>query len=158
MKIGDKVKLNKNIEIFRYGKGGVNYDEIGIIIGIGCGKVKVNFPNCSVWNGRKSELVLCNEKFFKKLPNNFTGTLEVKNGYIVEKEILDDVEKEYLLNVIKPFRNKVIYIAKRSFCSDESYITIKLNNELINLPFFKKGTMYKGMEAEKIYTLKELGL
>ena len=28
------------------------------------------------------------EKFFKKLPNNFTGTIEVENGYIVQKKNL----------------------------------------------------------------------
>lgn len=33
-----------------------------------------------------------------------------------------------------------------------------LNDSLIILPFFKKNTMYKGMKANKEYTLKELGL
>lgn len=157
-KVGDKVKLNKNIETFIYGKGNVDYDEVGAIIGIGCGKVKVNFPNCSVWNGRESELVLCNEKFFKKLPNNFTGTLEVENGYIVEKEILDDVEKEYLKNVIKPFRSRVKCISKETTCTCSYYILINLGDDYITLPIFSNKTMYKGMEANKKYTLKELGL
>lgn len=30
--------------------------------------------------------------------------------------------------------------------------------ECINLPFFRKDEMYKGMEANKEYTLEELGL
>lgn len=29
---------------------------------------------------------------------------------------------------------------------------------IFSLPFFEKGTMYKGMETDKRYTLEELGL
>ena len=99
-----------------------------------------------------------NRKFFKKLPNDFTGTLEVENGYIVEKEILDDVEKEYLKNVIKPFRNRVNYISKETTCICNHYILIDLVDDYITLPIFSNKTMYKGMKADKEYTLKELGL
>lgn len=100
-----------------------------------------------------------NGKFFKSLPNNFTGTLEVENGFIVEKEILDDVEKEYLSAVIRPFKNRISDIVKRNFDSEKSYIVIHINDiETIFLPFFKKNTMYKGMKVDKKYTLKELGL
>ena len=101
-----------------------------------------------------------NKKFFKNLPNDFTGTLEVENGYIVEKEILDDAEKEYLKNVIKPFRNRTTLIGKGSVLYEEKefiYIEIKEDADII-LPYFKKNTMYKGMEAGKRYTLEELGL
>lgn len=99
-----------------------------------------------------------NGKFFKNLPNDFTGTLEVKNGYIVEKEILDDAEKEYLKNVIKPFKDEVKFIRKCNALSGE-FIHIGIINETgIFLPNFKKNTMYEGMETEKKYTLKELGL
>lgn len=158
-KVGDKVRLNKYIRKFKNGQGDVYYGEIGTIINFEYGEIIVDFPNCYGWKGEESELVLINEpKFFKALPNNFTGTLEVENGYIVEKEILDAVEKEYLENVIKPFRNKVEYISKETSYMDDYYILIDLDNEDIALPFFKKGTMYKGMEADKKYTLKELGL
>lgn len=75
------------------------------------------------------------------------------------KEILDKEEKEYLRNVIKPFRNKVSYIARYdTFDSDKQYICIKLSDDIINLPYFKKDTMYKGMKEDKKYTLEELGL
>lgn len=160
MKIGDKVKLNKNIKKFRYGQGFVGYDDIGKIIDFTRdGEVRVDFPNIYGWNGLESELVLCNEKFFKKLPNNFTGILEVENGYIVEKEILDDAEKKYLKNVIKPFKNRISDIVKRKSNSEKSYIAIHTNdNETIYFPTFKKGTMYEGMKVDKKYTLKELGL
>lgn len=160
LKVGDKVKLNENVKMFRYGKGRADYDEIGTITEIdGYKVIRVKFPNCCRWSGLEEELVLVNrKKFFKKLPNNFTGTIEVENGYIVEKEILDNEEKEYLTNVIKPFRHKVEYIVKNDFYSEE-YISISLPHyEKVNLPYFKKGTMYKGMEEKNEYTLEELGL
>lgn len=100
-----------------------------------------------------------NGKFFKSLPNDFTGTLEVENGFIVEKEILDDVEKEYLSAVIKPFKNRISDIVKRKYDIEESYIVIHINNgSSIYFPNFKKGTMYKGMEIGREYSLEELGL
>lgn len=102
------------------------------------------------------ELVKENKTFFKTLPNDYTGTIEVENGYIVGKEILDEKEKEYLSAVIKPFRDRIEFIAKRRMFDD--YICIGLNDEAISLPYFKKGTMYKGMKLDKKYTLKELGL
>lgn len=102
------------------------------------------------------ELVKENKTFFKKLPNNYTGTIEVENGYIVEKEILDEKEKEYLSAVIRPFKDRVDYIEKVENILE--YIAIDLNNERLSFPFFDKGTMYKGMELNKKYTLKELGL
>lgn len=156
---GDKVKLNKNVKEFKYGRGLVRYDEIGIIILIReDGYILVDFPTKYGWTGLEEELVLVDrKKFFKKLPNNFTGTIEVENGYIVEKEILDEEEKKYLSNVIKPFRHKVEYIIKKD-CYPKEYISISLPDENIGFPYFKKGTMYKGMEANKKYTLKELGL
>lgn len=161
-KVGDKVKLNVNVKKFKYGKGGVGYDEIGTIIEVDCHKdIRVKFPTLSSWDGVEEELVLVSRgKFFKKLPNNFTGTLEVKNGYIVEKEILDDVEKEYLKSVIRPFRNKVKCIKKlESLHETLEYIEIEiLNDSQILFPSFEINTMYKGMEKYKKYTLKELGL
>lgn len=110
-------------------------------------------------SGDKFEIVKNkNRKFFKSLPNDFTGTLEVENGFIVEKEILDDVEKEYLSAVIKPFKDRVKYINKWD-CPIGEFIEIGISNDAaIPFPNFKKGTMYKGMEVNKNYTLKELGL
>ena len=160
-KVGDKVILNKKIKDFKYGRGFVSYDEIGIIKGINeYQEIIVDFLSCEDWRGLKKELILVSQNskktFFKKLPNDYTGTIEVENGYIVEKEILDEKEKEYLSAVIRPFRDRVNYIAKRRMFDDS--ICIGLNDEAISLPYFKKGTMYKGMELYKKYTLKELGL
>lgn len=76
--------------------------------------------------------------------------------------ILDETEKKYLESVIKPFRNKIIHIAKYSYSVGE-YISIcyKDTNKIhgfINLPSFKSNTMYKGMEIGREYSLKELGI
>lgn len=76
-------------------------------------------------------------------------------------KILDDAEKAYLSAVIKPFRKDVEWIEKieRYYGENEFiHITVKRNEDCCELPTFKKGTMYKGMEANKAYTLKELGL
>ena len=160
LKVGDKVQLNENIERFKYGMGGVDYDEIGKIMRFNiCGDIIVDLPTHHSWFGLPKEVVLVDKKkFFKNLPNNFTGTIEVENGYIVEKEILDDKEKEYLSNVIKPFRDKVEYIVKETSSYNE-YIKITIKkDDCLSFPNFKKGTKYKGMEEEKKYTLEELGL
>ena len=72
--------------------------------------------------------------------------------------ILDNTEKRYLENVIRPFKDDVIFITKESDYSD-AYIKIDLKDEnFASLPSFKKDTMYKGMKRDKKYTLKELGL
>lgn len=77
-----------------------------------------------------------------------------------KEPILDDVEREYLSAVIKPFRKKVKYIAKlNGFSEAKQFIRIIMCDcDCANLPFFKGGTMYKGMEADKLYSLEELGL
>ena len=81
---------------------------------------------------------------------------------IIKKPILDETEKRYLRNVIKPFRNKIEYIAKYTD-EGEEYISLiyrDLSDRKIEIAFpsFKKGTMYKGMELDKEYSLEELGL
>lgn len=84
---------------------------------------------------------------------------------IVHPQILDDAERRYLAEVIRPFRDSVTSIVKS---------TISLNSgrfeEIVveydcfedrfgfDLPPFECGTMYKGMETGKRYTLEELGL
>ena len=111
-------------------------------------------------------------KIVNKLDKNMS--LRTCNNYYIEdildwmaqpyeEPILDKVEKEYLSNFIKPFRNRVesiflynctggnrIYVVVRKY--DSSY------REVIGLPCFKKGTMYKGMKLLKSYSLEELGL
>lgn len=74
--------------------------------------------------------------------------------------ILDDAEKRYLKGVIRPFRNEIKSIEKYKNWSNNSeriYFFTK-KGELFYLKYFKLGTMYKGMEPDKEYTLEELGL
>lgn len=74
------------------------------------------------------------------------------------KEILDEKEKEYLNNVIKPFKKRVTYI-KKIRKDIQEYISINIKNDLpINLPYFLECTMYNGMELDRKYTLSELEL
>ena len=80
-----------------------------------------------------------------------------------KEQILDDVEKKYLSEVIKPFRKNVINICKFYYESNKRYISIQVRHEsgysdYVNLPNFNADTMYKGMEVEKSYTLEELDL
>lgn len=58
-----------------------------------------------------------------------------------KEEILDKTEKEYLANVIRPFRHKIKTIEKTTRIGDSSlcYLNILLeNNDMANLPDFKK--------------------
>lgn len=81
-----------------------------------------------------------------------------------KKLILDEVEKEYLKAVIKPFKKHVKTIMKAKQVATLYAITIdieeKYNYEtfLQFPPFEKSSGMYKGMELGRRYTLEELGL
>ena len=81
--------------------------------------------------------------------------------YEHKPEILDKDDKRYIKSVIRPFRDKVKYITKRSryLGLGKEFISITLNdNFIINLPFFAKGTMYDNMEVDKLYTLEDLNI
>ena len=78
-------------------------------------------------------------------------------------DILDEEEKRYLSAVIKPFRYRVVSIAKIGY-NDRYFISIRIQSkftlskmEHTDLPIFNTD-MYKGMENNKDYTLEELGL
>lgn len=74
-------------------------------------------------------------------------------------DILTDKEKAYLSAVIKPFRKKVEYVYK--ICLEigkRECLEISLENGVVSFPYFEEGTMYKGMEVNREYTLEELGL
>lgn len=81
-----------------------------------------------------------------------------KTVYEVKPEILDNTEKRYLKDVIRPFRDRVKYIEKRNI-SRGDYIRIMIQDtNICDLPYFEKDTMYKGMKLYRHYTLEELGL
>ena len=97
--------------------------------------------------------------FSKKMKPSETGT-SAYNAWLeaeYKPSVLDDVEKAYLSAVIKPFRKRVECVRKMVLKKEE-FLKIYLEDETILFPFFAKGTMYKGMEAYKEYTLEELGL
>ena len=86
-------------------------------------------------------------------PTNYETVFERK------EEILDEVEKRYLRNVIRPFKNEIEAIRKVKCIDSKERIVIDIKDELNTLfPKFEKGTIYKNMKADKSYTLKELGL
>ena len=83
--------------------------------------------------------------------------------YEYKPEILDEAEKRYLKQVIRPYK-KVISIEKYA-PSSVKLATIKITVSKIgggiwdiDLPPFEKNAMYKNMEDNKNYTLEELGL
>ena len=113
-------------------------------------------------NGLKRWLDGCQEWCISiRLGELLTGEMRITK---ISKPILDDVEKEYLSAVIKPFRKNIITIRKIDYYEYE-YIEIFIyhpgeieGREVISFPYFNKGEMYKGMEIDKEYTLKELEL
>lgn len=95
--------------------------------------------------------------FFKLL----TGELEA------EQIILDNIEKRYLENVLKPFKDRILFAKKTTIYDTDSgyeYVCFKVvtpDNEDYNylvLPYFIKGTMYKKMKLDEQYSLEKLGL
>lgn len=89
------------------------------------------------------------------------------NDWEEYRDILDEEEKKYLSAVIKPFRDRVVYICKVEGDDCSQFISIKAkkydydeenSNEYIDLPYFREDTMYDNMEVGKEYTLEELGL
>ena len=117
--------------------------------------------------GDTKTIIITREKEIEQIKDNVASytnkilKIERPKYEVVEekKELLDKKEREYLSNVIKPFKNIVENIEKREWDKKE-YIHIKIKGEIVGIsfPYFKSNTMYKGMEEGKKYTLSELGL
>lgn len=74
-----------------------------------------------------------------------------------QKQILDKVEKDYLWNIIKPFKERVEYVVKLINWREKEFIAIYIkDNCTIYLPCFSENSMYKNMKIDKKYTVKEL--
>ena len=103
-----------------------------------------------------------NDGLFDCYSCNISLTLHLLlNGKLeIEKSILDKVEKRYLENLLRPFKNRVTYVTKRKGLDKKlEYLNICLDkDDFIYLSYFEDDTMYKGMKPEKEYTLTELGL
>ena len=95
---------------------------------------------------------------FETLCNLLNGKYEVIK---LPKSILAEKERKYLSRVIKPFREKILHISKLTGKNGE-YICIDIRfdweEDSILLPKFAAGTLYKGMEIGKEYSVKDLGL
>nr|DAP33598.1 MAG TPA: hypothetical protein [Caudoviricetes sp.] len=97
---------------------------------------------------------------------NCTGCKERFIKWLLEEAkepVLDDTERKYLSEVIRPFKNYVTGITKvKNECeTDKQFIRIMVNKyrpEYIILPYFEENTMYKCMKENKEYSLEELGL
>lgn len=151
LKRGDLIRLRDDLEdgkiyggiyytTSRYFKGFKKIDEI------------INDNAFIIYNDDYEECFCYTKEMIEKVKRPSCETI-----YKREEPILDEKEKEYLCNVIRPFRNRVKYIIKEQTWVGE-YITIKLEYENVPLPNFKKNTMYKNMKLDKDYTLEELGL
>lgn len=85
-------------------------------------------------------------------------------SYFIDRPHLDSVELDYLKNIIRPFQNRVdfVILVKNTFFLDqEKNVRIKVHlkdHDFLILPFFKEGTMYKAMQPNVKYTLKDLGI
>lgn len=76
-----------------------------------------------------------------------------------EDPILTEKEHNYLSSIIKPFRDRVIYIGMFAEGNYKSFIEIGIDGDLeIALPSFPNNRMYLGMEKDKKYSLKRLEL
>lgn len=77
-----------------------------------------------------------------------------------KEEVLDETEKKYLTEVIRPFRKRIQFIQKREEIMEiNPYLRIVFeDNDKLVFPYITDNSMYKGMEVNKKYTLKELGL
>jgi len=129
-------------------------------------------------NGNRDlwENVACKENYTENLIYKDTDIFSINEVYEFDKlvwkreePILDEVEKRWLKHFIKSTKIKVKYIKKwlGASCENE-YLQIVydvFNHEYnedrqgnLYLPIFKKGSMYKGLDLDKKYTLEELDL
>ena len=138
--------------------------EVAKLLGVELGEeFKLDEVN-SIFKLSDSGLIYYDDNQFKWCHSNILERL-LLGHYKIIKMILTCSERKYLSSVIKPFRHEVISIKKVADNPGNYYrIVIKkvskayIGDETIYLPYFKGGTVYNGMEIDKEYTLKELGL
>lgn len=82
--------------------------------------------------------------------------------------IFTDKERQYLHNLLKPFKGKIttMKLVSEIYNNDFAYLQISIksvishydteNIDFINLPYFETGTMYKNLKVNKSYTDDEL--
>lgn len=119
----------------------------------------------NILNADQSDITCCVIDLFHNgvCPDNCKDCKKAAMKWLLEEykePVLDDVEKEYLSAVIKPFRKKVVYIKKNKNSSNGmQYLTIVIcDDDYMYFPYLDDDTMYKGMEVNKEYSLEELDL
>ena len=151
MKIKKKLKYLTPEEFYNWEKENCNHIE--------CNACPFKSANCNLYD--EDSWVNHKELFSNEFLNQ---ELEINT-----LDILDEKEKQYLQNVIKPFRDRVKSIAKQNYTNGYDYISISVSYPINNcfdcfgtdslfLPVFKSGTMYNNMKVGRKYTLEELGL
>lgn len=82
-----------------------------------------------------------------------------------KESVLTREEKEYIENIVKPFKHRVKFISKLKTGMGNSYVSIcvQMYNdaesvECITLPYFNGNEMYTGMVYFEKYSMRELGL
>ena len=141
----------------------------------------ISLEEFKVWSIKNCKQLSCEKCVFSKVCcDDFSSDFWVNNKDIysdkflnqeieIETDILSEKEKEYLKSIIRPFKDRVEYIEKKKNINSEGtfyyigiivkHIAIDCFSEAIYLPYFKpESKMYEGMELNKEYTLKELGL
>lgn len=143
----------------------------------------ISLEEFKVWSIKNCKQLSCEKCVFSKVCcDEFSSDCWINNKDIYSdkflnqeieieiKDVLDEKEKEYLKSIIRPFKDRVEYIEKKinMNCTGRSfyYITIATKSvvndnimEITALPYFNlESKMYEGMELNKEYTLKELGL
>ena len=111
----------------------------------------------------KCAKIECKNCIFNDGNNCYNNRINWANSEYKES-ILDDAEKRYLRNIIRPFRDRVIEISKRERTLSKKYNYIAIIVDEIEedytsnivLPYFECGTMYNGMVKDLPYTLDEL--
>lgn len=141
--------------------------EVAQLLGVEIGeefKIEGN-PDYRRYKLTEEHLMYTSDDGWHMMPTTISYLLNGKYKVVkIPKPILDDVEKEYLSYVIKPFRNRIKYFYKYPCGANGNYeaITAKIETygycDCLNFPKFKKGSMYKNMKAGKEYSVEELGI
>jgi len=96
--------------------------------------------------------------------NEYSLSELLEDDEIIEYDepVLDDIEKEYLGNVLKPFlrQGRVEWVVKHRSKFLRDYINVGLSSpdDVMGFPSFESGEMYQNMETDHRYTPEELGL
>lgn len=133
-----------------------------------------NCKGCPFENLIECDFVRCSgdsatvEKIATQIEKEYTKhkkIIETIENYEIPVPILDEIEKKYLTNVLRPYARKydTIEIKKiLSFDGIQEYLHVSFigvnGKDCLEFPYFSKNTMYKNMKIGKWYTVDELDL